>query len=35
MFNCREIIRQNIKKMVKYLASRYLTLFSCNKLMRS
>ena len=33
-FNCRERIRQSIRK-VKYRASRYLTLFSCNKLMFS
>ena len=33
-FNCRERIRQSIRK-VKYHASRYLTLFSCNKLMCS
>ena len=33
-FNCREKIRQSIRK-VKYRASRYLTLFSCNKLMCS
>ena len=33
-FNCRERIRQSIRK-VKCRASRYLTLFSCNKLMCS
>ena len=33
-FNCRERIRQSIRK-VKCCASRYLTLFSCNKLMCS
>ena len=33
-FNCRERIRQCIWK-VKYRASRYLKLFSCNKLMCS
>ena len=33
-FNCRERIRQSIRK-VKYRASRYLTLFSFNKLMCS
>ena len=33
-FNCRERIRQSIRK-VKYHASRYLTLFSCNKLICS
>ena len=34
MFNCRERIRQCIWK-VKYRASRYIKLFSCNKLMCS
>ena len=33
-FKCRERIRRIIRK-VKYHASRYLTLFSCNKLMCS
>ena len=33
-FNCCEKIRQSIRK-VKYRASRYLTLFSCNKLVCS
>ena len=33
-FNCRERIRQSIRK-VKYRVSRYLTLFSWNKLMCS
>ena len=33
-FNCRERIRQS-KRKVKCRASRYLTLFSCNKLMCS
>ena len=33
-FNCRERIRQSIRK-VKCRASRYLTLFTCNKLMCS
>ena len=33
-FNCRERIRRS-KRKVKCRASRYLTLFSCNKLMCS
>ena len=33
-FNCRERTRQSLRK-IKYRASRYLTLFSCNKLMCS
>ena len=33
-FICRERTRQSIRK-VKYHANRYLTLFSCNKLMCS
>ena len=33
-FTCLERIRQSIRK-IRYRASRYLTLFSCNKLMCS